>query len=104
MIRLTVFTVGWLLMVAASVQALTVEEIIKLKQAGVSDRTIQMLIERDGSPRAAGTWRTHDGWIIHTTEVLETRRNGDLDYRNAYPITVYPEIYLGRRNFRRDRN
>jgi hypothetical protein len=36
---------------AGALHALTVDEIIKLKQAGVEDRTIQMLIEREKMKR-----------------------------------------------------
>ena len=36
---------------AGVLHALTVDEIIKLKQAGVEDRTIQMLIERENEKR-----------------------------------------------------
>jgi len=36
-----------LLLVAVSLYALTVEEVIRLKEAGVDDKTIQMLIEED---------------------------------------------------------
>jgi hypothetical protein len=37
----------WSFVHAGTLYALTVDEIIKLKQAGVEDRTIQMLIERE---------------------------------------------------------
>ena len=80
-----------------SAAALTIDEIIKLKQAGVSDSTIEMLIEREGSARAAGTWSTKDGWIIHTTDVHGPRPYIEYDNRGSYPISVYPEIYSGRR-------
>ena len=36
---------------AVPLHALTVDEILKLKQAGVEDRTIQMLIEREKARR-----------------------------------------------------
>jgi hypothetical protein len=77
--------------------ALTVDETIKLEKAGMSDTTIELLIERDGSARAAGTWRTKDGWIIHTTEVREPRPYTNYDSRSSYPIFVEPNINLGRR-------
>jgi hypothetical protein len=47
--------------------ALTVDEIIKLKRAGVSDSTIEFLIKRSGDARSAGVWK-QDGWIVHSTE------------------------------------
>ena len=92
-----------LLLSFAPAHALTIDEIIKLKKAGVSDSTIELLIERDGSPRAAGTWRTKDGWIIHTTEVRE--RSSDManyNYANASSIRVFvePNVSVGRRSAR----
>ena len=69
----------------------------RFKQAGVSDATVQLLIESEGTSRAAGVWRTKDGWIVHTTE---TRAPGFLpsnEIRADYPLTVYPWIHWGRR-------
>jgi hypothetical protein len=94
---LTLVGCVWALVSFAQADALTIDEIIKLKKAGVSDSIIEMLIERDGSPRAAGTWRTNDGWIIHTTEVREPRPYANYDSRNSYPIFVEPNIAPGRR-------
>jgi len=74
--------------------ALTVDEIIKLKQAGVGDATIQMLIESEGTARAAGTWRTKDGWIVHTTETRERR---PVEEQGYYPMVVVPRVFSGRR-------
>jgi hypothetical protein len=79
-------------------QALTIDEIIKLKRAGVSDSTIEMLIKGDGDSRSAGTWKTKDGWIVHSTDTREQR----VDYYDAgysgYPIAVYPSYGFGRRH------
>ena len=81
----------------AALQALTVDEIIKLKQAGVSDWTIELLIKRGGDARSAGVWK-QDGWIIHSTESRfpdEPR----IDTFNAdYPIDAYPQFFGGRRH------
>ena len=55
---LTLIGLIWSVLSFAPAHALTIDEIIKLKKAGVSDSTIELMIERDGSPRAAGTWRT----------------------------------------------
>ena len=63
-------TIGFLSLSGVA-QALTVDEIIRLKRAGVSDSTIEMLIKGDGDSRSAGTWKTKDGWIVHTTETRE---------------------------------
>jgi hypothetical protein len=78
---------------------LTVDEIIKLKRAGVSDSTIELLISRSGDPRSAGVWK-QDGWIVHSTE----SRFPDLPridgYYNDYPIAVYPQFFGDRRHRR----
>jgi hypothetical protein len=94
---LTLIGLIWSVLSFAPANALTIDEIIKLKKAGVSDTTIELLIVRDGSARAAGTWRTRDGWIIHTTEVRAPRPYADNDSRNSYPIYVEPSVSLGRR-------
>jgi hypothetical protein len=78
--------------------ALTVDEVIRLKQAGVSDSTIEMLIKGDGDNRSAGTWKTKDGWIVHTTETREPSVVLS-DERYQYPIVVYPSY--SRSSFRR---
>ena len=89
-----VFT-SWSL--AALSNALTVEETIKLKQAGVADSTIELLIERSGDARSAGTWK-QDGWIIYSTESRFPEKSLFEPYRDSYPITVYPEFFGGRRH------
>jgi len=68
---LTLLIATGLLLLSGVAQALTVDEIIRLKRAGVSDSTIEMLIKGDGDSRSAGTWKTKDGWIVHTTETRE---------------------------------
>jgi hypothetical protein len=78
-------------------QALTVDEIIKLKQAGVSDSTIELLIKRGGDARSAGVWK-QDGWIIHSTESrFPDEPRIDTDYGD-YPIAAYPQFLGGRRH------
>jgi len=97
MSRLLIVGLSWLLVSAASAQALTVDEIIKLKKAGVGESTIQMLIERDGTSKAAGTWRTKDGWIVHTTDTREPQPVLFDGYQLSYPLSVYPQVWRGRR-------
>jgi hypothetical protein len=94
---LTLIGFIWSVLSFAPANALTVDEIIKLKKAGVSDTTIELLIERDGSARAPGTWRTKDGWIVHTTEVREPRSYANYNAGSSSPIFVEPNISLGRR-------
>ena len=91
-----VFT-SWSL--AALSHAVTVEEIIELKQAGVADSTIELLIERSGDARSAGTWK-QDGWIIHSTESRFPEKSRFEPHHGTYPITVYPEFF-GRKFHRR---
>jgi hypothetical protein len=77
--------------------ALTVDEIIKLKQSGVSDSTIELLIERSGDARSAGVWK-QDGWIVHSTESRFPDRPIIDGYYSGYPIEVYPQFSGGRRH------
>ena len=81
---------------STAANALTVDEIIKLKQAGVSDSTIELLIKRGGDARSAGVWK-QDGWIIHSTETRFPHTPKTASYYDAYPITVYPQFFSGRR-------
>jgi hypothetical protein len=76
---------------------LTVEEIIKLKQAGVSDSTIELLIKRGGDARSAGLWK-QNGWIVHSTESRFPDERRFDTYYGDYPIEVYPQINGGRRH------
>jgi len=82
-----------LILAGGTANALTVDEIIKLRQGGVSDETIQLLIRRDSNYRVSGTWKTKDGWIIHSTEMGSRRQSPELSYSNPYPIEVYPQVF-----------
>ena len=64
--RLTLLLLIGSLLLAGIAQALTVDAIIRLKQAGVSDSTIKQVIKGDGDSQSADTWETKDGWIVHT--------------------------------------
>ena len=66
-------------LLSTTADALTVEEIIELKQAGVSDSTIELLIKRGGDARSAGVWK-QDGWIVHWTPTGESRDDADPRY------------------------
>ena len=78
---------------------LTVDEVIKLKQAGVADSTIELLIKRGGDARSAGVWK-QDGWIVHSTESRFPDELRIDPYYGDYPLAVYPE-FSGGRNHRR---
>jgi hypothetical protein len=80
--------------------ALTVDEIIKLKQGGVSDDTIQLLIRRDSDDRLSGTWKTKDGSIVQSTEFGNDRKTVEAEcqkYYPLYPLQIYPQVFPGRR-------
>ena len=63
-----------LLLPAPAADALTVAEILALKKAGVSEETLQMLIERERDEKLmalrAGTWKLSDGRTVYSTEGL----------------------------------
>ena len=85
-------------LLASAAQALTVDEVIRLKRAGVSDSTIELMLKGDGDSRSAGVWKTKDGWIVHTTETRERPTYSDERYYdNRYPIEVYPNVFPRRR-------
>ncbi len=75
--------------------ALTVDEVIKLKQAGVADSTIELLIKRSGDARSAGVWK-QDGWIVHSTPIREPQCDAEAR-QGSYPIIVQPRVSVGRR-------
>jgi hypothetical protein len=76
----------------ASAHALTVEEILRLKKAGVADSTIELLIEKNAEQdRRTGIIR-RDGWIVHTTDTREPQAVDNYGYETSYPIDVYPWV------------
>ncbi len=80
--------------------ALTVDEIIKLKQSGVSDETIQLLIRRESDDRSSGTWKTKEGSIVQSTEFGHHRKTVESECQNyypLYPLQIYPQVVPGRR-------
>ena len=89
-------TIVSVLCLVSAARALTVDEIIKLKQSGVADSTIELLIKRAGDARSAGVWK-QDGWIVYSTESRFPDTPQLENYQNDYPITVYPQIDGGRR-------
>lgn len=89
--------------------ALTAEEVLKLKAAGVSDETIQMMLQKELDdklpPNAVeqgyatehqGTWQLRDGRTLHSTG----KRQLPLHYPTEYPPSppyappIYPYITL----------
>ena len=84
-------------LLASAAQALTVDEVIRLKRAGVSDSPIELMLKGEGDSRSAGAWKTKDGWIVHTTETRERTTYSDENYYDRHPIAVYPNVFLRRR-------
>jgi hypothetical protein len=87
-------TILSVLLFASATRALSVDEIVKLKEAGVSDSTIELLIRRD-TP-FIGVWK-EDGWIVYSTESRFPRSQTIIAYPGEYPISAYPQIYDERR-------
>ena len=86
-----------LLMLPAMAHALGVDEIIKLKEAGVADSTIELLIKKDADQaKSAGIVR-QNGWIVHTTETCETQRLLTGNDGSSYPVVAYPRASIRRR-------
>ncbi|HEY2990958.1 MAG TPA: hypothetical protein VGL11_24815 [Candidatus Binatia bacterium] len=86
-----------LFLAAAPAYALTVDEILALKKAGVSEETIQMLLEREREDKAmalrAGTWKTGDGRVVYSTEGNAPSAQ---PYQEVYPLCVFPQIDVPR--------
>ena len=86
--------IAFLTLIATSpAYSLTVEEILALKKAGVSEETIQMLLEREREDKAmalrAGTWKLPDGRVVYSTEGGSTSTQ---PYQEVYPLCIYPQI------------
>ncbi|HMF48499.1 MAG TPA: hypothetical protein VK603_07645 [Candidatus Saccharimonadales bacterium] len=80
-----------LLLLPAMAQALTVDEIVKLKRAGVADSTIELLVEKDAVQQKRSGIVRQNGWIVHTTDTREAQPLSGENYE-AYPIQVYPQV------------
>ncbi len=78
----------------SSTLALTSAEVLKLKEAGVSEETIQMMLQNEAESRISsgqveqgyatdhmGSWQLRDGRTIHSTG----KRQLPLDYPTQYP-------------------
>ncbi len=97
MLRTALNILAWLLILGGLAEALTVDEIIRLKQAGVSDSTIALLIKGEGDNRRAGTWKTKDGWIVHSTDTRDPKCYDHFDSPVSYPFAVVPRVFAGPR-------
>jgi hypothetical protein len=94
-----IFPLSALLFLASPGYALTVEEILSLKKAGVGEETLQMLLEREreekSMARRAGAWKLGDGRAFYTTEGAPAE---PAEYRQeVYPLCIFPQIEVPRR-------
>ena len=75
------------------VYPLTLDEILTLKKAGVTDKTIQMILQQEREEifiaERLGIWTTRDGRTIHSTPLSSRRCQQD-----HYPTVVHPHIKL----------
>src|SRR6266436_4850059 len=98
-----------LLLGASTAFSLTPEEVLKLKAAGVSETTIQLMLQKEHEDKIPsrtleqgyatehmGTWKLQDGRTITSTG----KRQLPLDYPTAYPPdspytpNVYPYVVI----------
>lgn len=83
-----------LLVSSSSLYPLTVDEVLALKQAGVSEQTIQMLLRREreeaGAAGRLGILRPQNGWIIHATP--RTEWPDGYFVHDPFPVHVYPFV------------
>jgi hypothetical protein len=102
MFRFILAVMTWLLLLSVSLPslALTPEEVLQLKAAGVSEGTIQLMLENERERKLSpslleqeyaaehpGTWHLRDGRTIHSTG----KRQLPLHYPTEYPPTPpYP--------------
>jgi len=98
--------------------ALTAEEVLQLKQAGVSDETIQKMLDnesqkqqQDAAPNAAmqdqkfandniGSWTTSDGRVVLSTGKADPQKDvfdPTIQQSNGYQnqMNVYPYVFPG---------
>ncbi|MCS6927395.1 MAG: hypothetical protein NZ578_16005 [Candidatus Binatia bacterium] len=75
-------------------QALTVEQVLALKKAGVSDETIQRLLEHAREDKLIaeqlGTWTTQSGRVIRSTGKRRWPLTPPELHQGQYPIGIYP--------------
>jgi hypothetical protein len=56
-----------------------------------------MLIKGEGDNRRAGTWKTKDGWIVHSTDTRDPKCYDHFDSPVSYPFAVVPRVFTGPR-------
>ena len=98
-----------LLWINGAVHALTPEEVLKLKAAGVSEETLQMMLRNDRENKISadkleqgyatdhmGTWKLKDGRTITSTGKRRLPLHYPTDYPPPSPYApyIYPHIGL----------
>lgn len=117
-IAATLLTTLALLAPAQRAAALTAAEVLQLKQAGVSDETIQKMLDnesqkqqQDAAPSAAmqdqkfandniGSWTTSDGRVVLSTGKADPQKDvfdPTIQQSNSYQngTNVYPFVFPG---------
>jgi hypothetical protein len=89
--------------------ALTPEEVLKLKAAGVSEETIQLMLQKEPEDKVSsdmvqqgyatehmGTWKLRDGRIIHSTGKRQLPLHFPTEYPPPPPYMpqLYPYVFL----------
>lgn len=88
--------------------ALTPEEVLKLKAAGVSEETIQLMLRNDSETKISadqleqgyatdhmGTWKLRDGRTITTTGKRQSPLHYPTEYPPLSPYAPYVYPYVG---------
>ncbi len=90
---LSLSVVIYFFMSASPAFSLTFEQTLALRKAGLSDKTIQMMLEQENKnpfdTESPNTWTTPDGRVFRSTG-QGRRSTGCSD--SFYPIDVYPII------------
>ncbi len=98
---------------------LTAEEVLKLREAGVSDETIRQMLENERAEAEAkkndqaateqmqqqefasdhiGTWNLSDGRVVLSTGKADPAKDvfdPTVPQSNAYPMSVFPYVFPG---------
>ena len=91
----------------SAVFALSPAEVLKLKQSGVSEATIQMMLENEAAGRVPsdkieqsyatdgiGSWQLRDGRTIHSTGDRRLPLDFPTNYPTPAPYSPYADPYI----------
>jgi hypothetical protein len=93
-----VITAMALACLAAPAWSLSTEDVIRLKQAGVSDEVVQKMIEQENQPReGSGVWETED-YIIYQAAPPRTNANRrHEDWKERRSMSVADKLIIDSR-------